>query len=234
MTEKYDFSAIEKKWQAAWEESGIYQVVENPSQVKKYILEMFPYPSGELHMGHVRNYAITDVVARYYMMRGFNVLHPIGWDAFGLPAENAAIQHGVNPDEWTDSNIATMKTGLKSLGFSYDWSREVNTSKPDYYRWGQWIFLKFLERGLAYRRKAPVNWCPSCETVLANEQVKDEKCWRCDSDVESKELTQWFFKITDYAQSLLDGLDNLPGWPERVEADATELDRSERGRLGRF
>ncbi|MFH1736506.1 MAG: leucine--tRNA ligase [Actinomycetota bacterium] len=217
MTEKYDFSAIEKKWQAAWEESGIYQVVENPSQLKKYILEMFPYSSGELHMGHVRNYAITDVVARYYMMKGFNVLHPIGWDAFGLPAENAAIQRGVNPAEWTDSNIATMKTGLKSLGFSYDWSREVNTSKPDYYRWGQWIFLKFLERGLAYRRKAPVNWCPSCETVLANEQVKDEKCWRCDTDVESKELTQWFFKITDYAQSLLDGLDNLPGWPERVK-----------------
>lgn len=217
MTEKYDFSAIEKKWQAAWEESGAYQVVENPAQLKKYTLEMFPYPSGELHMGHVRNYAITDVVARYYMMKGFNVLHPIGWDAFGLPAENAAIQRGVNPAEWTDSNIATMKTGLKSLGFSYDWSREVNTSRPDYYRWGQWIFLKFLERGLAYRRKAPVNWCPSCETVLANEQVKDEKCWRCDSDVESKELTQWFFKITDYAQSLLDGLDNLPGWPERVK-----------------
>jgi leucyl-tRNA synthetase len=180
-------------------------------------LEMFPYPSGELHMGHVRNYGIADVIARYFSMRGFNVLHPIGWDAFGLPAENAAIKRGIQPAAWTDQNVAAMKVGLKALGFSYDWSREVNTSKPDYYKWGQWIFLKFMEQGLVYRKKAAVNWCPSCDTVLANEQVKDGKCWRCDSLVESRQLSQWFFKITDYAQALLDGLDELPGWPERVK-----------------
>lgn len=214
---RYDFAAVEKKWQKAWAESNLYEVTEDPSKPKKYVLEMFPYPSGELHMGHVRNYGIADVVARYYSMRGFNVLHPIGWDAFGLPAENAAIQRGAQPAEWTDRNVAAMKAGLKALGFSYDWSREVNTSKPDYYKWGQWVFLKFMERGLVYRKKAAVNWCPSCDTVLANEQVKDGKCWRCDSVVESRQLAQWFFKITDYAQTLLDGLDDLPGWPKRVK-----------------
>jgi len=214
---KYDFAAVEKKWRRDWEESGIYRVTEDPARPKKYVLEMFPYPSGELHMGHVRNYGIADVIARFSTMRGFNVLHPIGWDAFGLPAENAAIQRGAQPSAWTDSNVASMTEGLKSLGFSYDWAREVNTSKPEYYKWGQWIFLKFMERGLVYRKEAPVNWCPSCGTVLANEQVKDGLCWRCDSVVENRELAQWFFKITDYAQELLDGLADLPGWPERVK-----------------
>ncbi len=217
MAPRYDFQAIERKWRDRWTASGLYQVDEDPQKPKKYVLEMFPYPSGELHMGHVRNYGIADVIARYYVMQGYNVLHPIGWDAFGLPAENAAIQRGVQPAEWTDSNIASMTEGLKSLGFSYDWSREVNTSKPEYYRWGQWIFLKFLERGLVYRKKAPVNWCPSCETVLANEQVKDGRCWRCETLVEPRELAQWFFKITGYAQPLLDGLAELEGWPERVK-----------------
>jgi leucyl-tRNA synthetase len=214
---KYDFTSIEKKWRKEWEDAGIYRVAEDGSKAKKYVLEMFPYPSGELHMGHVRNYGIADVIARFSSMKGYNVLHPIGWDAFGLPAENAAIQRGVKPAEWTDNNVAAMKDGLKALGFSYDWSREVNTSKPDYYRWGQWIFLKFLDRGLVYRKKAPVNWCPKCGTVLANEQVKDGACWRCDSVVEPRELAQWFFKITDYAEKLLAGLDNLPGWPDRVK-----------------
>ena len=214
---KYEFTAIEAKWRKVWEDSELYKVGEDSAKPKKYVLEMFPYPSGELHMGHVRNYGIADVIARYYSMKGFNVLHPIGWDAFGLPAENAAIQRGVQPAAWTDLNVASMTEGLKSLGFSYDWSREVNTSKPDYYKWGQWIFLKFMERGLVYRKKAPVNWCPKCETVLANEQVKDGRCWRCDSLVENRDLAQWFFKITDYAQSLLDGLDGLEGWPERVK-----------------
>lgn len=214
---RYDFAAIEAKWRKIWEDTELYKVSEDSAKPKKYVLEMFPYPSGELHMGHVRNYGIADVIARYYSMRGFNVLHPIGWDAFGLPAENAAIQRGIQPAAWTDQNVASMTEGLKSLGFSYDWSREVNTSKPDYYKWGQWIFLKFMERGLVYRKKAPVNWCPNCETVLANEQVKDGQCWRCDTAVENRDLSQWFFKITDYAQPLLDGLAYLDGWPERVK-----------------
>lgn len=217
MAEKYDFAEIELKWQKAWEKEGLYQVKEDPSRKKRYILEMFPYPSGELHMGHVRNYAITDVVARFNLMKGYNVLHPIGWDAFGLPAENAAIEHDVAPSKWTDSNVEVMRHELRRLGFSYDWDREINTSAPDYYKWGQWIFLKFMERGLVYRKKAPVNWCPSCETVLANEQVKGGLCWRCDSPVELKELEQWFFKITDYAEELLEGLKDLKGWPERVK-----------------
>lgn len=214
---KYDFAAVEKKWREVWAESDLYKVEEDSAKPKKYVLEMFPYPSGELHMGHVRNYGIADVVARYYSMRGFNVLHPIGWDAFGLPAENAAIKRGIQPAEWTDSNIAAMKEGLMALGFSYDWSREINTAKPDYYKWGQWIFLKLMERGLVYRKTAAVNWCPLCGTVLANEQVNNKKCWRCESEVESRHLAQWFFKITDYAQDLLDGLDELPGWPDRVK-----------------
>ncbi len=217
MIDRYNFTDIETKWQQKWDETGIYNVKEEPGKPKRYILEMFPYPSGEAHMGHVRNYSIADVIARYNVMRGYNVLHPIGWDAFGLPAENAAIKNKVQPARWTNSNIASMKRQLKRLGFSYDWDREVNTSEPEYYRWGQWIFLKFMERGLAYRKKAPVNWCPSCETVLANEQVKAGLCWRCDSVVEMRELEQWFFKITGYAQELLDGLQELSGWPERVK-----------------
>ncbi len=216
MSDKYDFGKIEQAWQKKWEDTDIYEVKEDVAKKKRYILEMFPYPSGEAHMGHVRNYSIADVIARFNTMQGFNVLHPIGWDAFGLPAENAAIKHGVQPAKWTENNIAVMKRQLKRLGFSYNWSREVNTSSPDYYRWGQWIFLKFMEKGLVYRKKAPVNWCSSCETVLANEQAKDGTCWRCDSVVEMKDLEQWFFKITDYAQPLLDELANLTGWPERV------------------
>lgn len=216
MTDKYNFADIELKWQKAWEKQDLYRVTEDKSKEKRYILEMFPYPSGELHMGHVRNYAIGDVVARFHTMRGYNVLHPIGWDAFGLPAENAAIEHRVQPSKWTDNNIEVMHHQLKRLGFNYDWKREIDTSKQEYYKWGQWLFLKFMERGLVYRKKAPVNWCPSCETVLANEQVRGGRCWRCDSLVEMRELEQWFFKITEYAQELLDDLELLKGWPERV------------------
>jgi leucyl-tRNA synthetase len=178
---------------------------------------MFPYPSGDLHMGHVRNYAIGDVIARYKRMQGYNVLHPIGWDAFGMPAENAAIKNKTHPETWTDKCIERMKKQLKRLGISYDWSREVNTSKPDYYKWTQWMFLLMYERGLAYRKKATVNWCPKCETVLANEQVKEDRCWRCETLVEEKELEQWFFKITEYADRLLNNLEKLPGWPEPVK-----------------
>ncbi len=216
MAKNYDFQKIELKWQKIWEEKGIHKVFENPKKPKKYILEMFPYPSGPIHMGHVRNYTIGDVVARYFKMKGFNVLHPIGWDAFGLPAENAAIERGVHPRDWTFGNISIMKNQLIRFGFSYDWDREVNTCEPNYYKWGQWIFLKFLERGLVYRRKAPVNWCPGCQTVLANEQVVKGLCWRCDSHVEKKELEQWFFKITEYAERLLNDLNLLLGWPKRV------------------
>src|SRR3989339_969492 len=184
---------------------------------KYYSLVMFPYPSGNIHMGHVRNYAIGDVIARYKRMKGFDVLHPIGWDAFGMPAENAAIKHKSHPEKWTDSCIARMQKQLKSLGLSYDWDREVNTSKPDYYKWTQWIFLLMYEKGLAYKKKATVNWCPKCATVLANEQVKDGQCWRCDSLVQEKALEQWFFKITAYADRLLADLDKLTGWPEPVK-----------------
>lgn len=213
---EYDHRAIEEKWQKKWEENPPYQAVDFSQKPKKYILVMFPYPSGPIHMGHVRNYSIGDLLARYYRMKGYNVLHPIGYDAFGLPAENAAIQSGVDPKKWTFSNIELMRTQLKKMGFSYDWEREVLTCVPDYYRWGQWIFLKFFERGLAYRKKAPVNWCPGCETVLANEQVEGGKCWRCGSEVTIKNLEQWFLKITDYADRLLDDLQLLDGWPERV------------------
>jgi len=216
-TRQYDFKTIEKKWQKRWGEENIYQVFEDPQKKKKYVLEMFPYPSGELHMGHVRNYAIGDVIARYNHMQGFNILHPMGYDAFGLPAENAAIKHGIHPKSWTDNNISAMRKQLKVLGISYDWSREISTCEPGYYRWGQWLFLKFMERGLIYRKTARVNWCPSCQTVLANEQVKGGLCWRCSSAVERKELAQWFFKITDYAEELLSDLNLLDGWPERVK-----------------
>jgi leucyl-tRNA synthetase len=215
--EKYNFKVLEKKWQDFWEKEDIYKTFEDDRKKKKYILEMFPYPSGRLHMGHVRNYSIGDVIARFYRMNGYNVLHPMGWDAFGLPAENAALEQGVHPKKWTWDNISAMKDQLKRLGFSYDWDREASTAHPLYYKWGQWIFLKFYERGLAYRKKAPVNWCPSCETVLANEQVVGGKCWRCESLVESRQLEQWFFKITDYSEKLLEDIELLKGWPERVK-----------------
>lgn len=216
MAERYDHKAIEEKWQKRWEDQDIYRTYEDPSKPEKYILEMFPYPSGKLHMGHVRNYSIGDVVARFNIMSGYNILHPIGYDAFGLPAENAAIARSIHPREWTYSNIDSMRVQLKQLGLSYDWNREIVTASPEYYRWNQWLFLKFFERGLAYRKKASVNWCPGCETVLANEQVEAGRCWRCGSVAEIKELEQWFLKITDYADRLLGDLDLLDGWPERV------------------
>ncbi|MCX5751258.1 MAG: leucine--tRNA ligase [Candidatus Saganbacteria bacterium] len=216
MSEAFDPKEIEAKWQASWEKSHLYRVADDDPREKFYALVMFPYPSGNLHMGHVRNYAIGDVVARYKRMQGFAVLHPIGWDAFGLPAENAAIKNKVHPSEWTQKCIDRMTLQLKALGISYNWDREINTSREEYYKWTQWIFLKFYEKGLAYRKKAVVNWCPGCETVLANEQVKEGKCWRCESEVEEKPLEQWFFKITDYAQKLLDDISLLSGWPEKV------------------
>ena len=214
--DRYPFPEIEARWQEAWAESKQFKVTEAPGRPKYYCLEMFPYPSGRIHMGHVRVYAIGDLLARYKWMRGFNVLHPMGWDAFGLPAENAAIDNGVHPAVWTYENIDNMRTQLKRMGISYDWDREVTTCDPAYYKWEQLIFIRMLERGWAYRRRSRVNWCPSCQTVLANEQVEAGRCWRCDSEVVIKEVDGWFFKITDYAQELLDWCDRLPGWPERV------------------
>ncbi len=216
MQERYQPEEIEQKWQRRWESEQAFKVCEDPSRPKYYVLEMFPYPSGRIHMGHVRNYSIGDVVARFKRMRGFNVLHPMGWDAFGLPAENAAIERGVHPDVWTHENVHYMKNQLKRLGLSYDWDREVATCSPDYYRWNQWIFIQFFKKGLAYKKSSFVNWCPSCETVLANEQVIDGRCWRCDSVVTQKELEQWFFRITDYAEELLADLEKLTGWPDKV------------------
>lgn len=216
LEERYNPQTVEVKWQKYWSERDIYQTSKNFSGKKFYCLEMFPYPSGEIHMGHVRNYAIGDVIARYKRMCGYGVLHPMGWDAFGLPAENAAIKHDVHPSAWTHRNIEHMKRQLNRMGFSYDWKREVTTCRPEYYRWNQWFFLKMLEKGLAYKKYSYVNWCSSCATVLANEQVIDEKCWRCDSAVMRKKLEQWFFKITHYADELLQGCDDLSGWPERV------------------
>ncbi|MEE8638015.1 MAG: leucine--tRNA ligase [Candidatus Margulisiibacteriota bacterium] len=213
----YQPSIIEPKWQKEWEKAKLYLTNEQTNKPKYYDLVMFPYPSGNLHMGHVRNYAIGDVIARYKKMKGFNVLHPIGWDAFGLPAENAAIKHKAHPADWTDSCIERMSKQLKRLGISYDWSREVNTSKEEYYKWTEWLFLKFFEKGLACRKKAKVNWCPDCQTVLANEQVKEDKCWRCATLVEEKPLEQWFLKITDYSERLLKDLEKLKGWPEPVK-----------------
>ena len=215
--EKYNFKEVEKKWQDRWEKEELYRVEEDPQKEKYYCLEMFPYPSGKLHMGHVRNYSIGDVVARFKTMRGHNVLHPMGWDSFGLPAENAAIQNHIPPAKWTMGNIQNMKEQLKSMGLSYDWSREVTTSLPDYYKWTQWLFLQFYKHGLAYKKKGYVNWCPSCATVLANEQVVNGACERCDTSVDKKALEQWYFRITDYAQELLDSLDDLPGWPDKVK-----------------
>lgn len=214
---KYDFKMIEQKWQKKWETEKLYKVTEDFSKPKYYCLEMFPYPSGKLHMGHVRNYSIGDVVARYKKMAGYNVLHPMGWDAFGLPAENAAILHKLHPSKWTRENISNMRDQLKQLGLSYDWDREITTCEPDYYKWTQWFFLKLYERGLAYRKRSMVNWCPSCATVLANEQVKEGRCDRCSAEIEKKELEQWFFKITNYADRLLQDLKKLPGWPEKVK-----------------
>ena len=216
MDERYNPTAVETKWQQRWEADKNFRVVEDPAKPKYYVLEMFPYPSGRIHMGHVLNYSIGDVVARFKSLRGFNVLHPMGWDAFGMPAENAAIQHGTHPAKWTYENIDNMRTQLKRMGLSYDWEREFATCDPDYYRWEQLVFLKMLERGLAYKKQSAVNWCETCQTVLANEQVDDGCCWRCDNEVMPKELEQWFFKITDYAEELLDWIEKLPGWPERV------------------
>jgi leucyl-tRNA synthetase len=213
---RYDPRAVEEKWQRRWEESRAFAAIVDARVTPYYVLEMFPYPSGAIHMGHVRNYTIGDVIARQRRMAGFRVLHPIGWDAFGLPAENAAIQHGTHPARWTDENIARMRTQLRRLGFSYDWDRELATSRPEYYRWEQLFFLRMLARDLAYKRRGIVNWCPRCETVLANEQVVDGACWRCDGPVEERELEQWFFRITAYAEELLADLDRLDGWPERV------------------
>ena len=216
MDPKYDPKKIEPKWQAYWESSEIFKVREDPAREKYYLLEMFPYPSGNIHMGHVRNYSIGDVVARYKRMRGYNVLHPMGWDAFGMPAENAAIANRSHPAKWTYQNIEAMRIQLKRLGFSYDWDREIATCKPDYYRWEQWLFLKMYEKGMAYRKESFVNWCEDCQTVLANEQVEAGLCWRCGQQVRQKKLWQWFFRITDYADDLLAHCDKLPGWPEKV------------------
>ncbi len=217
MNKEYFPQEIEKKWQKYWEENHTFHTPNDSDKPKYYALSMFPYPSGKLHMGHVRNYTITDVIARFKKMQGFNVLHPMGWDSFGLPAENAAMKHGANPETWTDENIAYMTKQLKMLGLSYDWDREVTTCKPDYYKWTQWLFLQLYKKGLAYKKEAAVNWCDSCGTVLANEQVIDGKCWRCDSIVEKKYLSQWFLKITDYADRLLKDLDKLDGWGDNVK-----------------
>ena len=217
MLDRYNFSEIEAKWQKKWEDENVFKVVEDKDKEKYYVLEMFPYPSGKLHMGHVRNYSIGDVLARFKKMKGYNVLHPMGWDSFGLPAENAAIKNNVEPSVWTWNNIDEMRKQLKELGLSYDWEREVATCHPDYYKWMQWIFIQFYNKGLAYKKENPVNWCPSCQTVLANEQVVDGKCERCGTLVGKKELSQWYFKITDYAERLLDNLDKLPGWPNKVK-----------------
>ena len=224
----YDAQAIEEKWMKSWEEENLFAVDTDSAKPKKYVLEMFPYPSGDLHMGHARNYTIGDAMARQARMRGFDVLHPIGFDAFGLPAENAAIKHKTQAAAWTYKNMDQALATMKRMGFSYDMDRLVKTCSPDYYRWGQWIFEKLMERGLVYRKKNPVNWCPKCETVLANEQVTEGRCWRCDSEVEKRDLEQWYIKITAYAQELLDDLDKLPGWPERVkQMQANWIGRSE-------
>ncbi|MDD5087149.1 MAG: leucine--tRNA ligase, partial [Candidatus Nanoarchaeia archaeon] len=212
-----DFNEIAKKWRKRWEEKNIFKAEEDASKKKFYCLEMYPYPSEKLHVGHLRNYSIGDALARFKRMNGFNVLYPMGYDAFGLPAENAAIKHKIDPEKWTMDNIKAISEQQKSMGMSYDWSRKIQSCTPDYYKWNQWIFLKFLEKGLAYRKKSSVNWCPSCNTVLANEQVEQGKCWRCKTEVEQKDLEQWYFKITDYADELLNDLDKLNDWPERVK-----------------
>ncbi|GAB6138359.1 leucine--tRNA ligase [Halanaerobaculum tunisiense] len=218
MKDRYNFKQIEPKWQTEWQEDNLYHTTVDEDKEKYYVLEMFPYPSGNLHMGHVRNYSIGDVFARFRRMQGYNVLHPMGWDSFGLPAENAAIKRDIHPADWTDDNIANMKEQFKMLGLSYDWDREVATCKPDYYKWTQWLFLELYKEGLAYQQEAQVNWCPSCQTVLANEQVIDGQCERCDSEVDDdKDLEQWFFKTTEYADQLLADHELLAGWPDRVK-----------------
>jgi leucyl-tRNA synthetase len=232
----YDPQRIEPKWQQFWQEQGAFNADEDPSREKYYTLEMLPYPSGTLHMGHMRNYTIGDAVARYKRMCGFNVLHPIGWDAFGLPAENAAIKRGIPPREWTNANIAQMKAVCKRFGFSYDWRREISTCEPEYYRWNQWFFLRMLERGLAYRKRSRVNWCPQCQTVLANEQVIDGYCWQHDTtQVEAKEIEQWFLRITQYSEALLEGIEELAAtWPERVVIQQRNWIGKSRGARIRF
>lgn len=227
LKDRYFPQEIEKKWQKHWDDTKLNKVYNDKDKEKYYVLSMLPYPSGKLHMGHVRNYTISDVIARYKRMNGYNVLHPMGWDSFGLPAENAAIQHGANPKKWTLDNIAYMKMQLKSLGLMIDWDREVTTCLPEYYRWTQYFFIQMFKKGLAYKKEAAVNWCNNCATVLANEQVIDGKCWRCDGDVEKKYLSQWFLKITDYAQELLDDIDKLKGWPDSVKTmQKNWIDRS--------
>lgn len=234
MKEAYFPQEIEKKWQKKWEESGAFKTPDDSDKPKYYALSMFPYPSGKLHMGHVRNYTITDVIARFKKAQGYNVLHPMGWDSFGLPAENAAMKHGADPAKWTDENIAYMTKQLKMLGLSYDWDREVATCKPDYYKWTQWLFLQLYKKGLAYKKEAAVNWCDKCATVLANEQVIDGKCWRCDSVVEKKYLSQWFLKITDYAEVLLEDLDKLDGWGDNVKTMQANWIGKSQGAILRF
>ncbi len=234
MKESYFPQEIEKKWQQIWEENNVFHTPDNSDKPKYYALSMFPYPSGKLHMGHVRNYTITDVIARFKKMQGYNVLHPMGWDSFGLPAENAAMKHGADPAKWTDENIAYMTKQLKMLGLSYDWQREVTTCKPDYYKWTQWLFIQLYKKGLAYKKEAAVNWCETCGTVLANEQVIDGKCWRCDSVVEKKYLSQWFFKITDYAERLLEDLDKLEGWGDNVKTMQANWIGKSQGAIFRF
>ncbi len=227
LKDRYFPQEIEKKWQTRWDETKLNKVYNDKDKEKYYILSMLPYPSGKLHMGHVRNYTISDVIARYKRMNGYNVLHPMGWDSFGLPAENAAIQHGANPKKWTLDNIAYMKKQLKELGLMIDWDREVTTCLPEYYKWTQYFFIQMFKKGLAYKKEAAVNWCNNCATVLANEQVIDGKCWRCDGEVEKKYLSQWFLKITDYAQELLDDIEKLKGWPDSVKTmQKNWIDRS--------
>src|SRR5689334_20712884 len=216
MQERYEPKEFEAAWQERWEKEGVFRAGRAKDLPKKYILEMLPYPSGKMHMGHVRNYLIGDVYARFFQMRGYDVLHPMGWDAFGLPAENAAIKDGVHPAVRTRENIDSFKKEIRSLGYSYDWTREVNTSEPEYYRWNQWFFIQMLERGLVYRRFSKVNWCTGCLTVIANEQVKEGTCERCESPVVDKELPEWSFRITRYSQDLLDALDTLKEWPDRI------------------
>lgn len=234
MKQGYFPQEIEKKWQAKWEAEDVFNTPDDSDKPKYFALSMFPYPSGKLHMGHVRNYTITDVIARFKKAQGYNVLHPMGWDSFGLPAENAAMKHGANPETWTDENIAYMTKQLKMLGLSYDWKREVTTCKPDYYKWTQWLFLQLYKKGLAYKKEAAVNWCEECGTVLANEQVIDGKCWRCDSVVEKKYLSQWFFKITDYAERLLDDLKLLDGWGDNVKTMQANWIGKSQGAIFRF
>lgn len=234
MKESYFPQEIEKKWQGIWEETKAFKTLDKSDKPKYYALSMFPYPSGKLHMGHVRNYTITDVIARFKKANGFNVLHPIGWDSFGLPAENAAMKHNADPETWTDENIAYMTKQLKMLGLSYDWDREVTTCKPDYYKWTQWLFLQLYKKGLVYKKEAAVNWCNECSTVLANEQVIDGKCWRCDSVVEKKYLSQWFIKITDYADVLLEDLDKLTGWGDNVKTMQANWIGKSKGAIFKF